>query len=197
MSNIRIKQLVGPQIKAHIDDLVRLRIEIFRDFPYLYEGSLEYESKYLEAFSQSSESLFVVVFDGDTVVGASTGMPLAQENEEFKQPFLNHSYDPARIFYFAESVLQKEYRGTGLGVRFFEEREAYAKSLGRFEYAAFCTIERPPDHPRYPANYIPLDRFWTNRGYRKHPELVTYYSWQDLDDSEETLKPMIFWMKAL
>ena len=34
----------GPAIEPHIDDLARLRISVFRDFPYLYDGSHEYEA---------------------------------------------------------------------------------------------------------------------------------------------------------
>jgi hypothetical protein len=40
-----------------------------------------------------------------------------------------------------------------------------------------------------------LDKFWDKRGYVKHPELKTTYLWKDLDDTEETEKPMTFWLK--
>jgi hypothetical protein len=29
---------------------------------------------------------------------------------------------------------------------------------------------------------VPLDQFWNKRGYFKHPELSTTYSWKDFDD---------------
>jgi hypothetical protein len=37
--------------------------------------------------------------------------------------------------------------------------------------------------------------FWNKRGYFKHPELNTTYLWKDLDEAQETAKPMIFWLK--
>jgi len=44
---------------------------------------------------------------------------------------------------------------------------------------------------------VPLDAFWNRRGFVKHPELHTTFSWQDLDENEESLKPMVFWLKHL
>lgn len=195
--SVEIKTLTGKSIKPYIPDLARLRIEIFRDFPYLYEGAIDYEEKYLNIYSQSPESFFVVALDGERVVGMSTGVPMSDETDEFKQPFIEQGYDPEAIFYFGESVLEKAYRGQGIGVRFFEEREGYATSLGRFTHTAFCVVERSEDHPSRPADYQPLDSFWHNRGYKKHPELSTEYAWLDVGDTEETNKPMIFWMKYL
>jgi GNAT superfamily N-acetyltransferase len=91
--------------------------------------------------------------------------------------------------------LNKDYRGLGLGVHFFEQREAHAKELGGFKTITFCCVERSLNHPRRPLNYVPLDAFWNKRGYFKHPELKTTYLWKDLDDTEETPKPMTFWIK--
>jgi GNAT superfamily N-acetyltransferase len=192
-----IRPLAGLNVNDYIDHLARLRITVFREFPYLYDGTLEYERNYLRTYTSCPESLVVVVFDGNSVVGASTGIPLEFETDEFKRPFLEHGYDPGSIFYFGESVLLSEYRGRGIGVRFFEERERYARRLGRFEYTAFCAVERPDDHPRRPRDYVPLDAFWTRRGYAKRPEMRTTYSWRDLDEENESPKPMVFWMKSL
>lgn len=187
----------GPEIGLHIDDLARLRIEVFRAFPYLYEGSLDYEQNYLATYAKSPESLFVLAFDGECVVGVSTGMPMDHETEAFRKPFVEGGWDPSRIFYFAESVLLSSYRGQGIGVRFFEEREAYARSLGRFAHCCFCAVERPADHPLRPAGYVPLNGFWSKRGYVHQPQLRTEFSWRDIGEDEESAKPMSFWMKEL
>jgi len=58
-------------------------------------------------------------------------------------------------------------------------------------------VERPTDHPRRPPDYVPLDAFWQKRGYRKHPDFTTTFSWKDLDETTETAKPMTFWIKPL
>jgi len=53
------------------------------------------------------------------------------------------------------------------------------------------------DHPARPAGYQPLDGFWRKRGYAPLDGVVAQYSWTDVGDSEETAKPMQFWMKSL
>jgi len=194
---IRVERKSGNALIEYIPELARLRIEVFRDFPYLYDGTIEYEQKYLQTYIDHPYSVIVLAFDNDdnSIVGASTAIPMRDETQELQKPFLEHGYDIDRVFYCSESVLNKNYRGLGLGVRFFEEREAHAAELGGFQHITFCCVERPLDHPRRPADYVPLDKFWNKRGYFKHPELHTTYKWKDLDDTEETAKPMTFWLK--
>lgn len=194
---MQIKTFCGEAIAPYLDDLARLRIEVFRAFPYLYDGDPAYERDYLKTYAGSSESLFVLALDGEQVVGAATGLPMADETDEFKRPFVEAGWNPEQIFYFGESVLLPEYRGQGLGVRFFDEREAYARRLGRFRHCAFCAVERPADHPLRPEDYLPLNEFWSNRGYRHQPQLRTEYRWKDLGDDTESAKPMSFWIREL
>ncbi len=192
-----ICRFAGKAAEPFIDELARLRIEVFREFPYLYNGSTDYERTYLRTYLDVPESVIAIAFDDDRVVGASTGLPMSVETDEVKQPFIANGYDPEQIFYFGESVLEPKYRGRGLGVRFFVEREAHARSLGRFRLTAFCAVQRPEDHSRRPRDYQPLDEFWIKRGYRKHSELTTTFSWQDLDESSQSPKPMVFWIKHI
>jgi len=193
--DIRIERCSGAALEQYIPELARLRIEVFRDFPYLYDGDYDYEKKYLQTYIDTPESVIVLALDDDNVVGASTALPMKYETEPLKQPFIEHGYNLDEVFYCSESVLNKDYRGLGLGVRFFQQREAHAADLGGFKFITFCCVERPLDHPRRPANYVPLDKFWNKRGYFKHPELKTTYTWKDLDELEETPKPMTFWLK--
>lgn len=193
--NIHIKRRSGNALIPYIPELARLRIEVFHDFPYLYDGNLDYEKKYLQTYIDNPESVIVLALDDDKVVGASTALPMKYETDELKKPFVEQGYDLDEVFYCSESVLAKNYRGLGIGVRFFEEREAHAADLGGFRHITFCCVERPADHPRRPTDYVPLDKFWNKRGYFKHPELTATYVWKDLDDTEETPKPMTFWLK--
>jgi GNAT superfamily N-acetyltransferase len=194
--NIAIKTVTGTQIEPYLPDLARLRIEIFRDFPYLYEGSLEYETHYLQTYSQTIDSIVVLAFDDNKIIGASTALPLIAETPNITQPFVNQGFNIEDILYLGESVLQKSYRNQGIGVRFFEEREAHARRLNK-KYTTFCAVERPLDHPRRPADFIPLDNFWNHRGYIKQNQIITTFSWQDLDENHESSKPMTFWLKKL
>jgi GNAT superfamily N-acetyltransferase len=150
-------------------------------------------SRYVEC----AGSIVVVARYGERVVGASTATPMECETEQVQRPFRDLGYDLARVFYLGESVLEPEYRGRGLGVRFFHEREAHACGLARFDFATFCAIQRSSQDPRRPPDYRPLDAFWEHRGYRKRPELATIFNWKDIDEARESAKPMVFWLKQL
>jgi GNAT superfamily N-acetyltransferase len=189
--------MTGAALDRYIPDLARLRMSVFRDFPYLYLGTEDYERQYLESYVRSPMSIVVLALDGDRAIGASTGLPLEHEPSYVTDPFTARGLDITTYFYFGESVLEKSYRGRGIGVRFFEEREKHARSFGRFATACFCAVERPATHPLRPANYAPLNEFWTHRGYRKDPTLVAQFEWRDLDRAEPTAKPMAFWFKRL
>jgi hypothetical protein len=195
--HFEIRSLTGTEIKPFIEDLARLRIEVFREYPYLYDGSPEYEEKYLKVYSDCETSIVVAVFHEDRMIGASTGLPMEFAAEALKEPFIKKGFSPETFFYFGESVLLKKFRGQGVYGRFFAGREAHAEAVGGFEYATFCAVERPPDHPRKPSDYTPLDRYWEKRGYVKQPDVVAYFPWKDLDEDKESLKPMRFWVKPL
>lgn len=184
-------------LAARVPDLARLRIEVFRDFPYLYNGSLEYEEKYLATYTACADSVVALVIDGTRVVGASTGLPLVAETDPIKQVFAARDFDPARVFYCGESVLSVGYRGRGVYREFFAARETHARRLGGFAWMALCGVVRAADHPRRPPDYMPLDAIWEKFGYRKDPTLVTEFEWQDLDESSPTAKQMVFWLKRL
>lgn len=193
---VHIEAVVGAAIAPYLPALAALRIAVFREYPYLYDGSLEYEQRYLAGYAASPAGVVVLARAGDRVVGASTALPLADHSDDVAAPLARAGLDPRAVCYFGESVLEPAYRGRGIGGAFFDHREAHARACG-FTIAAFCAVVRPPDHPRRPPDYVPLDAFWTRRGYVRRPDLVATMTWRDLDDATETAKPLVFWLKAL
>lgn len=194
--SVRVEPLTGASVAAHLGDVARLRIEVFRDYPYLYDGDLDYEERYLAAFAASRDGVIVAAFDGREVVGASTAAPLSAQADGITAPFRERSIDLARYFHFGESVLRRRYRGQGVGVRFFALREAHALTHGA-THAAFCAVVRPDDHPDRPGDYLALDTFWRKRGYAPAPGLLCRIGWKEIGEAEETEKPMQFWTKRL
>ena len=197
-----IETLTGKELQRFLPDLARLRIEVFREWPYLYDGSMEYEQRYLAEFARSKDSIIVAALDEHRqIIGAATATPLRGHIASFVPLFEQHGYDPDRVFYFGESVLKREHRGKGIGHAFFDWREEHAQKAtgpkGPYEYTSFCAVIRPPDHPRRPAHYRPLDPFWTKRGYRMVDGMIGKLSWKDVGEAEETEKPMQFWIRPL
>ncbi len=193
--SLTIKVFRGEAVAAVVDDLARLRITVFRDWPYLYEGNLDYERNYLHGYCQS-DAIVVGAFEGSRMVGASTGMPLLAHSDDFGAAFEGTDLDLREVFYCAESVLLAECRGQGVGHRFFDEREAHARSLGA-KHSAFCRVVRPDDHPLQPPDYRPLDPFWRSRGYAPLAGAVATFRWTDIGESEETEKSLQYWIRGL
>jgi len=198
MSDLTVRTLTpGDSLAEHGDGIAKLRIRVFRDWPYLYDGSLDYERTYMAEFAASPGAVCIAAFDGDEMVGASTGLPLADEHDEFKAPFAAAGMDVGRIFYCAESVLLADYRGRGLYRRFFDGREAHARALGGFDSIVFCGVVRPDDHPLKPKDAEPLDPVWRHFGYTPRPDLIGHFSWLDVGETEPSEKPMQYWIKDL
>ena len=192
--NLSVTTVSGPDLAPFIPALARLRIEVFRAFPYLYAGSAEYEETYLRPLLDTPDALIVLARDGGEVVGASTALPLVNEIPALRAPLHAPEFDPARILYLGESVLRAEYRGRGLGHTFFDRREEHARTLG-LSTTAFCAVQRPEDHPARPSPYRSLNAFWAARGYVERPDLTTTLSWPDVGDDHETPKPMRYWIR--
>lgn len=193
---LRVAPMSRGEFEDELENVAHLRITVFAEFPYLYDGDIGYERDYLAAYRDSAQAIVVGAWDGDRLVGASTGTPMEDHADGFSGGLESHGLDITRIFYCAESVLLPDYRGRGIGGRFFDHREAHARALGR-DWSAFCAVIRPEDHPARPAGYAPHDGFWTHRGYRKLPGALAHFSWKDHGDAEETEKTLQFWIRSL
>ncbi len=194
---IQIRRCTGAdEIRRHLDAVAALRIDVFRDWPYLYDGNLAYEREYLEAYAGSNDSVFVLAFDGDAVIGASTGLPLIDDSAEFRAPFEARGLDAGKVFYLGESVLLPQYRGHGIGHAFFDHREAHARSLGRFDTTAFCAVDRDADDPRRPEAHHDNAAFWVARGYARQTGMTMRLRWNEVGHGEIE-HALTFWLRPL
>lgn len=193
---VSIRSLRGANARHHLDEVARLRMAVFREWPYLYAGDMAYERAYLAAYAASPGSVFVLATDAGEVVGASTGLPLADEEAAFRAPFEGGGPDPARVFYFGESVLLPAYRGRGIGRAFFDHREAHARALGGFGWTAFAAVERDAADPRRPAGHRGPERLWQARGYTRQPELRMRLDWAEAGVGSCS-HALVFWTRPL
>ena len=189
-------RFTGSAVQPYLDDLARLRMTVFRDWPYLYDGDLDYERDYLAAYAASPRSVFAYVMDNGVVVGAATGIPLAEDAPAFQQPFRERGIDVASVFYFGESVLLHDYRGRGIGHGFFNHREAHARELGRFALTAFAAVDRDANDPRRPPEHRGNEPFWARRGYARQPGMTMRLAWNELEHGEID-HALTCWTRAL
>jgi hypothetical protein len=193
--SLTIREYRGPQIAAMVEPFARLRMAVFRDWPYIYDGDLDYERRYLAGYA-GSDSILVAAFDGDRLVGGSTGLPLSDHSEvaaDLAHALPDHSKN---VYYCAESVLLSSHRGQGVYRSFFNLREAHARAL-TCTYAIFCSVIRPEGHPLRPADHSPPDPVWRHFGYAPLPGVTTTIAWRDIGEDAETPKPLQVWIKRL
>src|SRR6185436_15381695 len=87
-SELTTEILAGEAVAPVIADLARLRVAVFREFPYLYDGDLDYERTYLRKYAGIADSTIVVARNAGPamgrVVGAATALPLARGEAELQ-----------------------------------------------------------------------------------------------------------------
>ena len=67
-ADIRIEPIAGDAVHAFLGDLARLRMTVFREWPYLYDGDAASEEAYLAGFSRGKGAIIVAAFDGTEVL---------------------------------------------------------------------------------------------------------------------------------
>lgn len=201
MSTLRLETHLGPAILPYVRDVAAMRIEGFRDFPYLYEGTYEYEAKYLEGYAKEPRAMLIRVLDGDRLAAVATSTPLASSADivaEAPERFAALGHDPATFYYYAEILVKKAFRGRGIAEMIYRERERWAKQWG-YENLCLAVVQRPPDHPLRPADYKSPERIWIRHGFTK-TSVEIVYNWPTIlpgGKVEELDNPMTFWMRVL
>ena len=95
---VSIRTLDPASVPAHLDALAALRVRVFREYPYRYEGSPGYEREYLAHYAGSSDAVVVLAESDGRIVGASTGLPLTDADATSGLPFERAGLDPEAIF---------------------------------------------------------------------------------------------------
>ncbi len=99
---LRLETVTGgpAALRPLLPTLARLRIAVFREWPYLYDGDAAYEERHLAVYAESPGAAMVLALAGDEPVGVATCQPLAEAAEEVRGAFARRGIDPARVCYF-------------------------------------------------------------------------------------------------
>lgn len=196
MSELDIKILHGNEAKPFLNDIAQMRIEMFREFPYLYDGSIEYERNYLEGYFSSPSSTIILGFSGKRLIAFSSSIALNDEMDEIKQPFIDQKLPLKDYFYIGEMMIQPEFRGKGLLRQFFDTQENYAKQNG-YKHSVFMTVRRSDEHIERPEDYKDIAPIWRHFEYEILPNMQIDMPWQRVDTGKEEMNVLDVWYKKI
>ncbi len=188
--------LTGAAVSDALTDLASLRLDIFTEYPYLYQGRREDELTYLATNAEAPEACAILAYDGLTVIGAVTGMPLDHEDARMLDAFAGTTFPLKEIYYVGELLFRPAFRNCGLGQKLLARMEHYIQSLGSYRKITCATVVRPEDHPLCPCDYIPISRFLARTGFARLSGVATYYTWRETDGIKRD-HAMQFWIKDL
>ncbi|MFA7405306.1 MAG: GNAT family N-acetyltransferase [Pelobacteraceae bacterium] len=188
--------LTGAAIADAVDDLATLRLEIFLDYPYLYQGKREDELTYLGSYAEAPDACVILARDGLAVIGAATGMPLVHEDAQMRDAFAATAFPLNEAYYVGEMLFRPAYRNSGLGRKLLAQLESRIRSLGSYRRLTCATVERPDDHPLRPRDYTPITRFLSRTGFVRLSGVTTRFTWRETDGTTRD-HPMQFWSKEL
>jgi len=196
MTTISERLLTGAAVIGVLDDLAALRLDIFREYPYLYRGRREDELAYLRSYADRPDACVLLVADGAEAVGAATGMPLLEEEAPLRAAFAGSDLPLEEIYYVGELLLRPAWRSRGLGQKLLAQLEHQVLALGRYRQLTCATVERPADHPLRPPDFIPITRFLARTGFVRLPGVTTRLTWCETDGVRRD-HPLQFWLKPL
>ncbi len=198
---LRFETHLGAAIRPYVRDVAALRLEGFRAFPYLYEGTMAYEESYLAAYADAPRSMLIRVLAEGQLAAVATATPLCSSSEivaEGPERFRRAGLDPTTFYYYAEILVKPAYRRRGIAEAIYRERERLAVEWG-YENLCLAIVVRPDDHPLRPATYKSPEHIWRRDGFVK-TAIEFAYHWPTIfpDGSvRDVANPMVFWTKRL
>jgi len=196
MEEIKYQLIKGKEILPFLEEISKLRRKIFREWPYLYEGTDESDKEFVEVYA-NCDAIAVFVINNGKLVGHSIGVPLVAMPEEFTDRFSSHSIPKEKIFYWAEIILLEEYRNKKIGEKIYYQMEEAIKKANKYALISGCEIYREENDERRPKSYRSNDHFLEKIGFVRNPDMIAFFTYKEIGESEATPKEMHFWEKQL
>ena len=196
-SSIAIEVLKGNEVIPHLKRLIEIRLSFYRDYPYLYDGSIEDEENYLRMYGNSENTLLVVAKRDDEVVGAILGLPLPESPEENKEAFQDLEISPEDLFYLGDNIVIRELKIGNVQEQMYHQFEGAVNHLKKYRGIVVCEIERDVNDPKKITNDTFYEFAWHTQGFIREPNQIVNFSWKEIGDSKSSNHHMVFWRKSL
>lgn len=187
-------------MSERFQDIAHMRLTLFKEFPYLYEGDEEGEREYLESYFNADTACLILLYDQGEIVGFSSGVGLHEEMPDIQKPFARHGLNTQDYYYVGEVMLKAPYQKKGLTKIFQEHHNWHIQNLkargeGNFSKLTLMTVVRPDDHPLYPEGYEPIDGILNHFGFQKSDTLFVHLPWSQVDQEEVVDHTLNIWIK--
>ena len=194
---LSFRTYIGPEIAQVVEPFARLRIAVFRDWPYLLRRRSRLRTPLPRRLRPWRHD------PCRRLPWRSHGRRLHRECHYPTTPTTSPTPSrPSRktstlSFMVLNPFYLSEFRGQGTYRRFFTKREAHARARN-FTYSTFCGVRRPDDHPlRTQGSPAPRSGL---APLRLHPCSRRHRAVQLARTSarpRKTPKPLQFWIKPL
>ena len=195
--DITIKILRGQEMAPYLEIAAQWRIQEFKGFPYLYEGSLEYEAMYMHECEKNPEAILIVGERNHEILGFTTGIPIGTMSDHL-QSLRDKLPNAHEYYYLAECIFSPTVRGRGFAQKGIKLFEGVVKELG-YKKICFLTVIRDENHPLRPKRYFDKDPIWKRWNYQK-TDLILEFPWPTIQADGSVidfLNPMRFWEKDI
>ena len=196
---MEIKTHTGTAILPYIEVLANWRIEFFKVFPYLYDGTLAYEQGYISGYAEGKDAMLVTVHEDNEVVAIASGIALLSEHDIVADATsqLAGLVNINTTAYLGEIIIQPAFRGKGLSKQIIATLERFYKNLG-YSHTCFLTVirEKPPMEP---VGYVDPQAFWGPQGYIK-TNITTIFNWPTIQPEGQVIdaeNELVYWVKTL
>jgi len=182
-------QLVqGSDMEQYVNDMIRLRLTVFRESPYFYDGTEGEERAYLEQHLHSEKGLFLIAKTGDHVIGMLSGTPM-KDRDDYAYPYVKNAIPTDSIFCLGELVVEQSDHREQIGLNLYQLFEEHVRSLGSYDTISECVVL----HPIAGEGKSILMQV----GGSKCPNLVYHCFWKEIDQEVSTDHVMEYWSKQL
>jgi GNAT superfamily N-acetyltransferase len=184
---ISFEVVKGKKIEQYAKYIASLRLLMFKEFPYLYIGSLEHEKKYLAFYSNSTDGVLILAKQDGCIVGLLTGMSMTgicEHISDFKKILDKNKRSIQSAYYYGEALVLEAYRGQGILTKMFQELDAEIKHMG-YNQAYGITVIREKNDSRRPSNYRDTESLWEHLGLVK-TNMVYGGEWETVSKTGET-----------
>lgn len=170
--------------EQEITQLAHMRATYFKEYPYLYDGSLDYEENYLGEYKEKAiDGYLVQAFHEKNsekkLVGILTGCGFCSDIEIVRDGaklFEEKNISTQDRYYLGEAIIIPEYQHKKILPRMLYKLGQKVIQLQKYTSLCFLTVIREENDARKPEGYKSTDQLWGKLGCYK-ADVTCSFEW--------------------